>query len=150
MTPNVERFVVKIDVDTIEAFQECLQTWSSTLTHLSFDTYDQSSIAFVCSTLRVLRSLEARATNVPPNALRNLVRLEILGCYYCTVQDLEELVNLLEEKEKPALPLLRSLYLMSDGISWDETTDIDRSIPLLMAIQRICDSRNITFVEHFD
>lgn len=148
MAPNVERFTAFIRADAGAALQACLRTWSTTLTHLSFDTEDFCTIdiAPVCPALRCLRSLEARATNVPPKSLLDFEQLESLG-YYCTANDLIELAGILAEAEQVLIPSLRKLYLMPDGNLWEDEIDWQRALHPRLQIRHSCSSRGISLVD---
>ncbi len=103
--PNVERFGACIDSDTdaTGALGACLRTWSSSLRHLSLES-DTTNVAFAWPYLHELRSLFVFSTIVPPDALLNFEHLEFL-VYYCAVEDLERLANILTEGEKPWPPV---------------------------------------------
>jgi len=144
IAPHTEKVNILVEWDANEALKP-LRNWFSTLTHFRLDTYDRSSIAEICPSLRNLRTFQVRSSNVFPDALTgNFPRLELL-VYFTTIEELEELADVLQEES--TLPSLRELEVKSDWEYWDREHDRELSRPAISSIESTCKRRNIEFYD---
>ncbi len=140
MVPNVEKLNVRPHSCTTEALPPSLQKWSPHLTYLSLGMYGTPAIALLCPSFKLLHFLNASATNIPPEVLLDLPRLETLE-YIATAEHLERLADVLQENR--SLATLRKLNIYPNNELWKKYIDEERCIVALKAIRMVCKDRKI-------
>ncbi|KLO15573.1 hypothetical protein SCHPADRAFT_253408 [Schizopora paradoxa] len=142
--PNVEMANITTEGAVAGELRSCLQSWSSTLTHLILRTDNVCRVpsTSVSDTFRGPPSFAVRSIDVPPGMLSKFSRVENVR-YSCARIHLDTFAAALQDSS--FLPSLRALRFAQDRSLWTTNQtlggDAGQCLPALRCIRDACKMR---------